>query len=338
MFGIKMCNLQKALYICFFFLTSIFLNADSLKIPVYDTTGYINKNKVNEPYFIPMKILFQDMLLPNGPDVIDTAFLKNYAKKLPASTIPYIIDIECWDIRPKVDDEVANKNIDKYLLVIKTLKEARPDLKFGYFGVLPVRDYVSYGPRGKVQLEKWHYANIRVKRLAQYVDVIAPEFYMYINDINHWENYTILAMKEARIYGKPVLPFIWPEYMDSRQNIKLGIAATFMEHNIWKRQLVLLDKLADGIIVWGGRHVLVNPHTSRIWDENAQWWIETKNLIHGNKNTDPFDITKDNIQNQDKSKRYVSGQQNYYSPVKKAVLIPLKNKKIKSKKIEIIKE
>lgn len=336
-----MKNLIKLLFIFYFFLVNTSLNAENIKIPIYDTTGYLNKNKANQSFFIPMKILFQDMLLPHGPDVIDTIFLTNYAKRLPNSKIPYILDIECWDIRPKVNDEEANKNIDKYILVIKTLKEARPDLKFGYFGVLPVRDYVSYGTRGKAQLERWNYANIRAKRLAQYTDIIVPEFYMYINDVNHWKNYTILAMKEARMYGKPVLPFIWPEYMDSGQNLKLGIAATFMDSNIWRQQLVLLDKLADGIIVWGGRNVLVNPHTSRMWDEDAKWWVETKNLILENKQTDPAAIVKDNIIKKDlskaKSKIYTSQHQDPYLPTS-IVLKPTKNPKFQSKKIEIIKE
>lgn len=258
------------------FLSGILWAADK---PVYDVTGYLNKNPANVSIFIPMKILYQNMLLPKGADAIDTDFISQYAKRLPSSDLPYILDIECWNVRPNVSDADAEKNIDKLILVIKTLKSARPDLKFGYYGELPTRDYVSRSPAIGEKYRKWHHANERLKRLAEYVDVVCPDLYTHFDDVKVWKQYAIAAVKEARMYGKPVMPFIWPEFHDANRELK----GNYIPPQFWKEQLMTLNQIADGIIIWGGRDVTVNPHISKVWNENDPWWIVTKAFVTGNK-------------------------------------------------------
>lgn len=276
--------------------------------PVYDVTGYIHKNPANASSFIPVKILYQDMLLPNGPQNIDTAFLTRYAQKLPASTVPYILDIECWNVRPDVSDAEAQINIDKLILVIKTLKEARPDLKFGYYGELPTRDYVSRLPAIGEKYRKWHHANERLKRLAAYADVICPDLYTHFDDITVWKQYAKDAVKEARMYGKPVMPFIWPEFHDANIELK----GKYIPAPFWKEQLTTLDQIADGIIIWGGRDVTVNPHVSKVWNENDPWWIVTKAHVTGNKTDLPKSLPAMPSPVQPLPKNSNGG---YYSPI-----------------------
>jgi hypothetical protein len=256
-------------------MQGVIFTTDLVAKPIYDTTGYINKNSVNRSIFIPMTILYQNMLLPKGPDTIDTLFLTQYAQKLPYSKIPYILDIEAWNVRPNVSDYEANLYIDKYILVIKTLKEARPDLKFGYYGTLPTRDYVSQDPARGMKYQKWYHSNERLKRLAEYVDVICPDLYTHFNDVKTWKQYATAAILEARRYGKPVYPFIWPEYHDANQQLK----GTYIDPQFWEQQLLLLNQMADGTIVWGGRDFTVKPTLSRIWNENDPWWAVTKSFI-----------------------------------------------------------
>ncbi|MCF6244522.1 MAG: hypothetical protein L3J43_05745 [Sulfurovum sp.] len=261
------------LFFLFMFTTSTLYPID-LKKKIYDATSYTNKNRLNQYIFPSIPILYEDMLLPKGAGNIDFEFLKKYAHSLPYSKIPYILDIESWDIRPKVFDFIANPRIDKYIAVIKTLKEARPDLKFGYYGILPVRDYVTVNPSQR-QLKKWHEANLRVKRLSQYVDIICPDLYTFFKDKKYWKTYASLAIKDARMYGKPVIPFIWPEYHDASKDTPY----TYINPSFWKLQVEYLSSHADGMIVWGGRNLNVTPHTSKKWDDKAPWWQIIKNTI-----------------------------------------------------------
>jgi hypothetical protein len=314
------------------------VSAEPITKPVFDTTGYLHKNPENKSIFIPMQILYQGMLLRQGPDIIDTEFLTRYAKKLTNSKVPYIIDIECWNVRPNVSDVEADANIDKLILVIKTLKEARPDLMFGYYGELPTRDYVSPKPAVGIKYQKWHNSNVRLKRLAKYVDVICPDLYTHFDDVESWKQYATAAIQEARMYGKPIYPFIWMEFHDAHEDLK----GKYIDSAFWEQQLLHLNKIADGIIIWGGRDVTVKPHTSKEWNENDPWWITTKDFILHNQQT-PISTTKAAIEKKNLPKpptkaKPLPKQQSIYLPMSQSVPDPVKSPKPQFKKIEIIKE
>ena len=248
-------------------------NAQVPQKHIYDATSYLHKDSLNKYIFPPISLLYEDMLFPKGVDNIDFDYLKKYAHTLPRSKIPYILDIESWDVRPNVFDFIAKGRIDKYIAVIKTLKDARPDLKFGYYGLLPTRDYVTPNP-SEHQLKKWHDANKRLQRLARHVDVICPDLYTFLyKDTKYWKFYANKAIKEARMYHKPILPFVWPEYSDEAH---LG---TDIDASFWNFQLNFLYTATDGIIIWGGRDITTHPHTSKKWGNKAPWWIVTKKTI-----------------------------------------------------------
>lgn len=277
---------------------------------VYDTTGYLNKNKSNESVFIPMIILYENMLLPMGTESIDVDFLRSYALSLPKKSTPYILDIEAWKIGSNINDAEANYNIDKYITVIKIMKKTRPDLKFGFFGVLPIRDAVRFGPPTAIEYAKWHYANIRAKRLAEYVDVICPDLYTFYNNENAWKSYAVLALNESKMYNKPVLPFIWPEFHDSNSELK----NTFIDSSLWEKEVSFLFKNADGIIIWGGRNLQM--HTPRIWDDKAKWWCITKELIlqERTKSQQKY-IFETPVNNSKKFQKNKKDDEGYYKPI-----------------------
>lgn len=312
--------------------------AEPMSKPVFDTTGYLHKNPENKSFFIPMQILYQGMLLRQGPDIINTEFLTQYAKKLPYSKIPYILDIECWNVRPNVSDMEADANIDKLILVIKTLKEARPDLKFGYYGELPTRDYVSPKPAIGIKYQKWHNSNVRLKRLAEHVDVICPDLYTHFDDVEGWKQYASAAVKEARMYGKPIYPFIWMEFHDAHEERK----GKYIDARFWEQQLLHLNKIADGIIIWGGRDVTVQPHTSKEWNEYDPWWITTKDFILHNQQSSAASA-KEMAEKKSLVKPPVKAsplpkQKAIYMPASQLITAPANNPKPQFKKIEIIKE
>jgi hypothetical protein len=125
----------------------------TVKKLMFDTTYYTGKNSTNSTFFIPMIILPADQLMPNVTvstmklSDIDTGYLTLLAKSLPVSSIPIVLDIESWPlpfITSAANDVIVNNSVAMYTLVINTMKAARPELKFGFFGTIP--SISSYGP------------------------------------------------------------------------------------------------------------------------------------------------------------------------------------------------
>ena len=259
-------------------VSPLFADVSEVKKPIFDTTRYLHKLKSNESFFIPMIILYEKKLLPSGPGIIDINHLRSLALSLPKSSIPYILDIESWKCGRKDDDIVASKSIDKYILVIDTMKKTRPDLKFGYFGIIPTKPPIITNTHVQVQINDWQHALERSRRLVSHVDVICPEGYTYFNDKTVWMRYMEAVINEAKTYGKPIYPFLWPEFMGSTP-----LNGKFIPRDFWKFQLNYVYTKCDGVIIWGGRNFAVVPAVSREWDENAPWWIDTKSYILKNR-------------------------------------------------------
>jgi hypothetical protein len=255
------------------------LNASSRK-PIYDATGYTHKNVENEKFFLPVKILYQHIsLFQNKEYVIDVDYLRNAAKKLPVSSVPYILDVEIWDIHMS-DDVEANANIDKYILIIDTMKKERPDLKFGYYGVLPNRDYWSPVSNDSKKIAEWNRINNRLQRLSEHVDVVCPSLYTFYNNPEGWKKYALENIKQAKKYGKPVYPFIWPQYHGGGNVQPTG---TFIDASFWLMQLSLIYQESDGAVIWGGWNQNGETYEPMEWDETASWWQITKKFIAENQ-------------------------------------------------------
>lgn len=256
--------------------TSVQQNTKGKK-PIYDGTKYKNKNQKNEDIFPKISILYINQLLDNRHE-INLNRLEKIAQQLPQTEVPIILDIEIWDVHTANDVE-ANKNIDKYILVIDTLKKIRPDLKFGYYGVLPNRDYWSPITNDPRKIQDWNRINKRLRKLAEHVDVICPSLYTFYDDFKGWKKYAIENIRRAHEYGKPVYPFLWPQYHDS--NNVLG--GKFLPSTIWQEQLTLVYDNADGIIIWGGWDMRKEFYGKMNWNENDLWWHITKEFILNNE-------------------------------------------------------
>ena len=243
---------------------------------IYDSTLYKSKPIELENIFPHINILYAQSLLPTpNAEEPDVEFLKQVALNLEDSSEPYILDIEHWDVHNQ-DDAIVEENIDKYILVIDTMKEARPDLKFGYYAVLPNRDYWTPVNNNTEKLLRWDNINERLKRLALHVDVVCPSLYTFYDDEEGWEKYAVENIKRAREYNKPVYPFILPEYHDGGDPKLRG---TYLSPSFWNKQLELLYNESDGIIIWGGWNLSKENYGAREWDDNAQWWNTTKKFI-----------------------------------------------------------
>ena len=190
-----------------------------------------------------------------------------------------VLDIEHWLLSTKyVNENVVMDNVEKYIQVISWARECRPDLKFGYYGQIPIRDHKAV-LQGKDSNEKnyWVEQHSRVERLARLVDAIFPSLYTSTESREEWkilaEEYIKMSRKLAN--GKPVYPYIWPQYHPGYKYKALD----FISAEYWRFQLETVYKFADGAVVWGGWNLREN-YGPMAWDENKDWWVETKKFIN----------------------------------------------------------
>lgn len=209
-----------------------------------------------------------------------------FARRIAPRKCPVVIDIEHWptDVRHATEAEVRT-SLQKLIAVLDWMRDERPELKLGLYGILPSRDYwtpVSYlqakalgaatPPARLAQLEarynEWVRSNDLVRGiLADKIDFVCPSIYTFYDDQAGWELYARANIAEAKKAGKPVYPFLWMEYHEEGPIPGGG----FIPGDFWRRQLDLCHQTADGAIIWGG--------WKRRWDEKAPWWVETKAFL-----------------------------------------------------------
>jgi hypothetical protein len=71
-------------------------------------------------------------------------------------------------------------------------------------------------------------------------------------------------MTEAKQYGRPVYPFLWPQYHKSWKPI---------DRDFWRLQLETVFDNADGMVIW-------TPAKGKPrWNPVAPWWEETVDFL-----------------------------------------------------------
>ena len=163
------------------------------------------------------------------------------------------------------------------------MHEENPNLLVGYYSVLPVRNYwdALKGP-GSSEYQNWQSLNQRAMDLASHVDVLFPSLYTFYADYDYrdgsprlsergrWVQYAVANLSEARRFGKPILPFIWPRYHPSEPWAYQEIGDEF-----WRLQLETVKEHADGVVIWAGG----DATGVRLWQNDVSWWQETKSFI-----------------------------------------------------------
>ena len=186
-----------------------------------------------------------------------------------------VLDIEQWetDLRRGDAAEVAGA-IERLVTIIGWAKEAAPRSQIGLYGELPVRDYwVTRNDPGSEKYLAWQGANDFLGPLAAAVDVVFPSIYtFYADDEANWVKYAEANLAEARRYGKPVMPFVWPRYHDSNAALKgQGIPGGF-----WRLQLETLAG-EDGTLIWD------IPNAVESFTADSPWVAETRSFLEANQ-------------------------------------------------------
>lgn len=251
----------------------------TVKKMMFDASYYTGKLASNEPLFIPITMLYEDSLLPGitnvgemKPSDIDTGHLNKLAKSLPVTSGPIVLDIESWPLPYEIsnaNDAIVKNTVDMYVLVIKTMKAARPELKFGFFGTIP--SISAYGPAAITDTmveQAEHLYNLTLP-IAEASDFVTPELYTYWSDTSIYFRLKTIAFDMAKRYNKPLLPFLWAEYSDSTPQV-----GTYLPDTYWTNQLVLAKERGDALVIWGGAKFVSKGISSgtRAWSESISWW------------------------------------------------------------------
>lgn len=102
------------------------------------------------------------------------------------------------------------------------------------------------GGRFTIEYRKWQAANRAIAPLAQIVDFVVPQIYTPQTGeggVAHWMHMAKYNIEEAKQYGKPVYPIVWPRYFYS-PNAQIA-------PDLFRQQLEKVKSSgADGVIVW----------------------------------------------------------------------------------------
>jgi hypothetical protein len=216
------------------------------------------------------QVIYEDQLLPasDKDDLCPPAQLRQIAATLEKSPIPVVIDIERWEVsfrNPTVRDE----SVRKLTHVMKRMREARPDLQFGFYGIIPERDYgVLVGPSNGTNMKLWKQSNAEaLTDLAPAVDAAFPSLYTFYSDFDGWHIFADEMLQASLSFKKPVYCFIMPRYHPySKYNGQL------LSPDYWRLQLDTCRQFANGIVIWD-----FSPRVE--WDPDAPWWKETEAFV-----------------------------------------------------------
>jgi hypothetical protein len=209
-----------------------------------------------------IKVVYTSAIWPSGTDLSilpPEPHVRATARRMPMDQI-LVLDIEHWDL--------TDQHVDWLIQIMQWFREEIPGVKLGFYAMLPERQY--WAPvQGGQKLADWQARNRSAPRLrlAQHVDYIFPSLYTFYEDQAGWVTYARANIAEARVYGKPVYAFIWPQYHQSNANV----GGQLIPAAYWQKQLLTAGTNADGVVLWGGYRT---P-----WDENTDWWRVTKLMM-----------------------------------------------------------
>jgi hypothetical protein len=256
----------------------LLLTPQAYAFKVYDATLYSDRPTASFGGITTLTVAYTGNLWNKGEDIQQLPKAEKIKDAVKNASPLFIIDIEHLHTVPSktVSTKQAEEGLDKLREVLAKFKTASPQTKFGYYSMVPLRDYwrAIKGPGTKEYLA-WQSENDSIKPLANDVDVVFPSLYAFYPDQKGWVTYARENIAEARRLapGKQVIVFLWPQFHPSG---KAG-NPPFLPLEFWRLQLDTVRKHADGVVIWGGWDFVKNKQLA--WDESAPWWEETKSFL-----------------------------------------------------------
>jgi hypothetical protein len=197
------------------------------------------------------------------------------------AVVPIILDVEQYSVDVRLDishinpdTSTVDANILKLEQIIGWFKNEAPTLEVGFYDVAaPVTGLPVSGqhPANDTELAIWKMANSYLIPFVTHVDALYPSLYTFYTDPAKWVALAQRYISEAKRIGggKPVRPFIWPQYHDV---MRRPLAGTYIDYDYWMLQLrTIKDAGASGIVFWGGYQTQ--------WDDTQDWWRATLDFV-----------------------------------------------------------
>lgn len=247
----------------------------------FDHTRMFGEPNMQDLGFTPIKVVTAASLwkesLSNIPleSLPDPDLLHQQTKKA-AKVNPEIavLDIEHWPNEGNYWDDVL-PTVKKTYRVIDRMQKVRPNLKLGYFGIVPDKNF-SHRLTKEV-LSDWRHNNHNLRPLANKVNAFYLKGYTYWQDQEKWVQNLKNNIHEARRLAedvgqpnKPVYVFLWPRY-DWGFDFDSDLKGTYIEADYWRKQLDVARTYADGVVIWSS--------WGQQFDSSAPWWNVTTNFL-----------------------------------------------------------
>jgi Hyaluronidase len=240
---------------------------------VFDATAYVGKPDLASRGIEMANVFEPDRWWPQrGPDDLpDQSASQEWIRRIRMRQGLLVLDLERWWLRGS--DAVVSEAMRRYMTVADWIRAAGYSDPMGYYGVIP-----TYNPASALQSADsssraaWRKENDRVQPLADRVDMLFPSLYTSDEDVGKWERLAVATLQEARrlARGKPVYPFLWPQYEGTNTPLSLK----YLPKSQWARELEVIGNNASGVVIWGGIAPAAGSG-SPPWDESAPWWQAT---------------------------------------------------------------
>jgi hypothetical protein len=253
----------------------------------YESLLFIGKPDLSSYGFKQSRTVYESELWPPNADRItpNEAAVRSKARSVLAegitADVPVILDVEQYSTDVRLDPShlnpqtsIVDANIRKLERIIAWFKHEAPKLEVGFFDVAPVLmglPVSGQAPSNDAELAIWERANSYLLPFVQHVDALYPSLYTVHTDASKWVASAKRVISEAKriSMGKPVRPFIWPQYHDVMRG---PLRLTYIDYDYWMLQLTTIrDAGASGIVLWGG-------YKTR-WDDTQDWWRATLDFI-----------------------------------------------------------
>ncbi len=244
---------------------------------VFDATAYSGKPDLASRGIEAANVFEPDRWWPKvaHDDLPDPEAAREWVHRIRAKRGLLVLDLERWWLRG--NDAAVREGMRRYMAVFDWIRAAGYSDSMGYYGVIPTYNLAgAIQGEGSAERAAWHEENNLIQPLADRVDILFPSLYTTNGDIERWEKFAVADLREAKrvAHGKPVYPFLWPQYEGSNHILSLK----YMPESQWARELEVVGNNTDGMVIWGGIAPAGSTGPPK-WDESAPWWHATLEFL-----------------------------------------------------------
>lgn len=249
------------------------------RFAIYDALRFNSKPDLRAYGIPPIRIIYAAQIWP-GKKHMEEPPSRERLEDIASSTVRtrsrwgdlVVLDVEHWPLRGA--SQTVSRNMSRYLRLLDSFRALAPGIRFGYYGTVPIVDFARATRPGSRVHATWRAENAVLRPLAADVDALFPSLYARNDDVDAWVRYAQAQLAEARRYanGKPVYAFLMPQY----HPVAKKPPEALIEDSFWRTQLETCARLADGVVLWGGKNLRTRKPMR--WDEDAAWWRITKDF------------------------------------------------------------